>query len=351
MSRKLGREIFKIAATVSILAVAGTAFYAFYLEYNQPLNQLNDEMVKLEKELDRVSTLDRLRLTKDILAIKKDQVIIKNGIYAPLIQVIGAVGVFLTVYVGYKNFIVGRENGKTGQFSKAIELLGSSNNIVRLGGIYFLEKIMTGYADQYHWTIVETLVAFIESKCSKKLSGTNDSTEDEKIDIRAAIQVLAKRDVSKDKKEAVINLKHMNLQEIDLSGLELKNFIFSDSDLTGATLNDADLRGASLNNTNLSKAQLENIDFRETTLSPTELEDTNLQGAKFQGSILTDVNLQRATLIGANFTDAIITTTNFTGSNLRQAIFHNTQMDGETTETVRLTPQQWRGIRTIPPEP
>src|SRR6185369_11541131 len=52
------------------------------------------------------------------------------------------------------------------QFSKASELLMNDNITARLSGIYLFEKIMNN-SEEYHWTVIEILTAFIREKRSK----------------------------------------------------------------------------------------------------------------------------------------------------------------------------------------
>lgn len=103
----------------------------------------------------------------------------ENGIYPPLVQVIGGAILSVTAYVGYCNFKIGEENIKIGRknlkvteekqvterFSKAIEHLGNDKAIeIRLGGIYTLKQIAIDSPNEYHWTVMDILSAFMREK-------------------------------------------------------------------------------------------------------------------------------------------------------------------------------------------
>jgi Pentapeptide repeats (8 copies) len=222
---------------------------------------INNEQLKLE---------DRLKLTKDILVIEKDATTIQNGVYTPLIQVIGGAILSITAYVGYCNFEIGQKNLKvsedkqvTERFSKSIEHLGSGEIDIRLGGIYALEQIAFDSA-KYHWTIVEILSAFIREKRK------SDRTNPVGVDIQAALTVIGRRKVKQDPNDKVIDLR-----KISLVGVELHTN-FSKADFGGTNLNNANLSGANLSDANLSLTDLIGADLSNANLNGADLDNTYL---------------------------------------------------------------------------
>lgn len=79
----------------------------------------------------------------------------------------------------------------------------------------------------------------------------------------------------------IFNLGRVSLEDINLSGADIKM---------------ANLRNANLKGTNLSKTDLSNENFQDMDLRGANLEDANLQNADFRGANLTEVNLSFANL-------------------------------------------------------
>lgn len=257
---------------------------------------LHDKIENFQKETAQASINsgqlkleDRLKLKKDILVIEKDATTIQNGVYTPLIQVIGGAILSITAYVGYCNFEIGQKNLKvtedkqfTERFSKSIEQLGSEKIDVRLGGIYALEQIAFD-SGTYHWTIVEILSAFIREK--RPLNSTNPVG----IDIQAALTVIGRR-------KQYLKDKIIDLRKISLVGVELQNTNFSKADFGGTNLNNVNLSGANLNEANLSLTNLIGADLRGANLNEANLSFSNLIGADLSNAHLNGADLKNAHL-------------------------------------------------------
>ncbi|WP_264324826.1 pentapeptide repeat-containing protein [Romeriopsis navalis] len=96
-------------------------------------------------------------------------------------------------------------------------------------------------------------------------------------------------------------LKQVNLQDMDLRGVDL-----SEANLSRSNLNHADLRGAALNNgifflTSFNGANLQGADLSGASLDITDLEQANLQGANLCGAYLRGLDLSQVNLQGAYF--------------------------------------------------
>jgi uncharacterized protein YjbI with pentapeptide repeats len=331
------RKFKDVISAVAVSAVIIFAIYGYVHFYNQPLNQLNDDIAEFKKELGTISLLDRLKLTKDILAIKKDQVVVKNSLYTPLIQGLGTLGLFATAYVGYKNFVVARENGQVERFSKANEKLEASTSSLRRTGVYSLERVMNDCPDQYHEAIVDILTTFVVNKYKKNADEQATKNQQIEIDVLTAIEVLSRRDSSKDKKNRTIDLVDIDLSHIDLSGLTLKKFQFNDTflteaDLAGANLTDVNLTGAILIGANLTSADLTGANLTGANLTGANLSKAKLSKAKLIGTTLTE-----ATLTDADLTEADLTTANFTSAILREADFKKAKLANAILIGVNLT--------------
>jgi Pentapeptide repeats (8 copies) len=314
--QKISRSWSKVLIILAIILSAFIICICLWNVEQYNVNSLQDKIENFKKEAVQVSINneqlkpeDRLKLKKDILVIEKDATTIQNGVYTPLIQVIGGAILIITAYVGYCNFEIGQKNLEvtedkqvTERFSKSIEHLGSKEIEVRLGGIYALEQIAFDSA-KYQWTIVEILSAFIREK--RPLN----STDRIGIDIQAALTVIGRRKQYPNDK--VIDLRAVNLVEVeiqsaDLSGANLTVANLRGADLSKAILIRANLSGsiltcANLIGADLSKAILSHADLRGAKLIDTDLSDTDLIQAD-----LNDANLRGADLNNANFSHTLL---------------------------------------------
>jgi Pentapeptide repeats (8 copies) len=267
------------AQPLIILAIILSAFAICIFLWNVEqynVNVLQDKIENFKKEAVQVSINNeqlnpeyRLKLKKDILVIEKDATTIQNGVYTPLIQVVGGAILSITSYVGYCNFEIGQKNLEvtedkqvTERFSKSIEHLGNRKIDIRLGGIYALEQIAINSA-KYHWTIVEILSAFIREK------SRSNSADPVGVDIQAALTVIGRR-------KQYPNDKVIDLRKISLVGVELQNTNFRKVDFSRTNLSNANLSGANLSEANLSLTNLIGADLSNANLNGANLNNTHL---------------------------------------------------------------------------
>jgi uncharacterized protein YjbI with pentapeptide repeats len=370
-----------VILAIILLAVMACVFLWSIQQHN--INPLQDKIAVFKKEIEGVSSSnkknkieDNLRLRKDILVLEKDAITLQNGVYPPLVQVIGGAILSITAYVGYCNFEIGEKSLKVGEdkqvterFSKAIEHLGSDKIDIRLGGIYALEQIAVDSPEKYHWTIVEILSAFVrgkrqieelstdpsdseldlnEASQESPFNATSHKFEKVGIDIQTALTVLGRRNVVEDPKG-----KHIDLRKVNLVGVELPNANFSGAILCNAILCDVDFMGADLSN-----AYLNGVDLRKARLSFANLNDTDLTaapnanneivfvdlcdarlfGATFVKAKLSGADFDRAYLSGANFTDALLdNVNNFSNAILGGMKVNNNSLPGANFTGARLS--------------
>jgi hypothetical protein len=219
----------------------------------------------------------------------------------------------------------------TDRYNNAVTNLGSSSMDQRIGGIYALQRIMQDSARDQD-TIVRILSAFVRvhaplSASVSPLPAPRPSMSPSSpalgpsADIAAALDVLISRRHDKIYKVRPdlnnTDLAHVNLFEMDLSGM-----ILSGADFTGAQLFGADLQGANLGGTDfhgatLSQAHLFDVfagraDFSATDVSGADFHTDWLPGAKFAGADLRRASLNGTLLDGADFTDANLADTDLT---------------------------------------
>jgi hypothetical protein len=249
--------------------------------------------------------------------IENDLIAAENNARATLAQIIGGAVLLFGLYFTWKTVKIGNENLKVGQdnlriteegklterFSKAVELLGSENLELRLGGIYALERIARD-SQKDHWTVMEVLTAFVRERSimttppepappdpslTEKSSTSQESKPQQEVinvvttDIQAALTVIGRRKWSEQETaRQCLDFSIAALQRADLSWAMLKRANFRGADLTGADLTGADLREAILFGTDLTGANLTGARLGRARLLLATMDRAMLDGADLE---------------------------------------------------------------------
>jgi hypothetical protein len=97
-------------------------------------------------------------------------------------------------------------------------------------------------------------------------------------DIKAAMEVLARRKAAYDPPDLTIDLSHTNLRGIEARGIDLRRALLIEAQLQEADLRDASLQGASLTKANADEAQFDGA----TLDGATTFERVSLIGASLK---------------------------------------------------------------------
>ncbi|MDZ8183837.1 MAG: pentapeptide repeat-containing protein [Nostoc sp. ChiSLP02] len=193
----------------------------------------------------------------------------------------------------------------------AIEQLGNNTIEGTIAIINELEEIAHNHPE-YHWAIANILTDFIRRNASyipqEVISNPSIKVRG---DIQAALNVIARRDVSKDPEHEQLDLSHTNISGANLNKANLQQANLYQANLTGANLQEANLEGAILSAANLEGANLYSANLKGAILSASNLQGANLQGA----------NLHRASLYLANLQGVILNNAILDGANFREAKF------------------------------
>ncbi len=211
----------------------------------------------------------------------------------------------------------------TERFSKAVEQLGTGDNIEAIGGIYALERIARdSAADQP--TVMNVLTTFVREKTERDPQG-RCSDQPPTVGVQTALDVLAHR------------IPRDNDPRIDLSGQCLARVDLKRGDLHYATFEGADLRGANLEGLNLKAAGFDDADLRDARFEGGAYAGvagdpryavpiTNLSGASFRDADLTHASFSRAYLRNTFFHRADLTDAYLTNANLLSAFFNSADL-------------------------
>lgn len=199
-----------------------------------------------------------------------------------------------------RNAKAAEEGQITERFTQAIQQLGNEKIEIRIGGIYTLERIAQN-SPQDHWTVMETLSAFIRENApfqpSNEESNTNNQNSESeqskpRTDIQAAFTVIGRRNHKQDPPSKCINLSYSNLQGSDCSNSYLNNAIFFGSNLEQTNFEKAKLKGANFGNACLNKATLGNTELQEAHFGYAELHTANFAGSNLQGAFFGQAQLK-----------------------------------------------------------
>lgn len=193
---------------------------------------------------------------------------------------------------------VARQGQITERFTQAISQLANEQISSRVGAIYALERIARD-STRDHGPIMETLSAFLRERAQVKIGGDSPMSTLEarslrpSADVQAAVTVIGRRNLNN---EPTTN-QHcsplggpnfpcsLNLERVDLAGVDLSQGNFDRVDMRGARLAGANLTfasfvGADLGFTDLRVANFRLADLTEASLLQSVLEQTNFHLTK-----------------------------------------------------------------------
>ena len=240
-----------------------------------------------------------------------------------------------------KDIEIAQESQLTERFATAVKLLGDDKRSICLGGIYALERLAKDSIND-HWSIMETLSAFIRDNASWPPAENEDETEEAKdttesstpapkkdsetktsrITIQAALSVIGRRSKEGIEYEEEHSYQ-IDLSKSDLNGLNLRKAHLEGANLSGAHLDGANLYGANLKKAHLIKAHLDGAFLREA-----HLEGANLMRAHLEGAFLREAHLEGANLIGAHLEGANLYEAHLEGADLREAHLEGADLEG-----------------------
>jgi hypothetical protein len=179
------------------------------------------------------------------------------------------------------------------RFSRAVDQFGAAEANVRLGGIYALEGIARDSLE-HHPQVIEMLTAYVRERARWRPDDNEPphSTPELPTDVQAAMSVLARRDTSRDREGARLDLARTDLRGLEadrarLAGVRLVEAHLDTARLMEADLRDANLRNASLRRANLRRADLSGARLDDAQLGGTDFDDARLDGASFRSAHFT----------------------------------------------------------------
>lgn len=182
-------------------------------------------------------------------------------------------------------------------FRQAVDQLGSDKEEVRLGGIYSLERLAEDSVRD-HWTIMETLAAFIRRRAPWPPDLNTEKKSKPSTDIQTALTVLGRRK----HRDAENEHQRINLSETDLRGANLDRLHFEAANFSKTHLEEAILPQVYLFAANLTEAHLNNAYILNANLDRTFITRTIFDGADLRFTDLSQVvDWDKAIWTGAKY--------------------------------------------------
>jgi uncharacterized protein YjbI with pentapeptide repeats len=271
---------------------------------------------------------------------------------------ISFLGLSATIIAGigfYLNYQQGQEKLVTERFSTSVTQIGNTKEVVRIGGIYSLERIAKD-SPKDHWTIMEVLTAYVRQ--NSPLPPKGKAASPIPIDIQSALTVIGRRNSKQESAEKRLDLSFSNLSgaelwDANLSGAKLGGANLSEADLRGANLFRADLGQANLFRADLSEANLFRADLGQANLFRADLSEANLEGANLSsGANLAQANLSGANLSGAllmlaNLSEADLSEANLSGASFSEANLSEADLSEANLEGARLSGADLTGVEYL----
>ena len=164
----------------------------------------------------------------------------------------------------------------TDRITKATEQLGNTDSLViRLGGIYALERI-AGDSVRDHHAVMEIFSVYVREHAPLAMCKGMTLQPHPATDVQAILTAIGRRDEGRGRVDLALN----------------------GTCLRGAYLAHARLAGAGLTGADLAEANLTDADLRGTYLGNAHLANANLTGANLTGAHLANANLTGANLTG-----------------------------------------------------
>lgn len=224
----------------------------------------------------------------------------------------------------------------TDRFINAVKLLGDEKMEIRLGGIYALERIANDYPKD-HWTVMETLSAYVRNRAPAPVEEQVESEEKENqpkkkfnppIDIQAIITVIGRRKWRDKEGNNIIDLSNADLRGVKFSSHDGDKSHFEKVNFNNSHLEGADLRWANLEFAKLEETNLENAILQGVTLKGADLNRAQIKNSDLTMANLELANLEKSNLDGANLSGVRLNMARLSGSHLGGADLESAHLEG-----------------------
>lgn len=238
----------------------------------------------------------------------KDLLDAENDARGSLISTVGGLVLLGGLVFTARSYLATREGKVTDRYTAAVNQLGDDHLVVRLGGIYALERIARD-SERDRKTIIDILAALVRE------TARPPAEQQPAPDVTAALEVLSRlpgADLVREIDLRGVNLESLRLDGLVLPGADLTRACFKAAhlpaaDLRKAILDFADLTGATMSAAKIADARGTQAIFASATLDGADLRGASFVGATFEAASMAAVDLRRADLGSAVLDGATLT--------------------------------------------
>jgi uncharacterized protein YjbI with pentapeptide repeats len=239
-----------------------------------------------------------------------------------------------------------RQGQVADRFTRAVDQLSGSKLEQRLGGIYGLEQIAKESPESgTRLAVTEVLSAYVRQHAprSPKTSALRPPIEELRLrapDVQAIMTVLGRR-------ITLATDPRLDLQNVDLHGVNLVGARLARADFTGAQLQGAEFSRAHLPDTYFSDAELNDAGFDDAQLQRAEFVNAQLRNASFNNAQLQDAALDHAEMAGTALSEAHAQGGHFGHARLQGAYLGGAQLQGAIFVDAQLQKANLEGAQLL----
>ncbi len=213
---------------------------------------------------------DSFRSTKQ--TAQCDVVKLMSDLRDTTLKFYAGIGALIAGIFTIRSFRLSVRTRRSESFIKAVEQIGSKEELERVGGIYgFGILLRSAEPRDDYWRIMDILSAIVRKQAARQ-----DSTPREYVplDVEAALNVIGRRRkiVERDEPDASADLNTTDLRNAYLVGMRLEWAYFGFSDLTSANLRHAKLYAANFDEADLKGTQLHGADLTAAVITQQQLD-------------------------------------------------------------------------------
>jgi len=130
------------------------------------------------------------------------------------------------------------------------------------------------------------------------------------------------------------NLQNANLTSLDLQNVNLTASLLMGSDFSGSNMSQANLSISDVSGAYFSQSILQSSDFTIVNGDRANFSGADLQMANFRGALLTSANFSMANCSMADMSDCDLANANFDGANIHETSIENSIITGTIFEKI-----------------
>jgi hypothetical protein len=285
-----------MVATIAGLLLLATFMFLLVALPSVVVDPLSDQQVSgLGEQAQLAARLDVERVRNELRIV----ILQATG---GIVIVAGGIATWVNVTISRRRHDLDRAGQIAEQFSRAVSQLDGTQEAVRIGGIYALERIAVDSARDID-SVADVLCAIIRHRArktaghSRRRRSVRDPIEylrHRNPEAQVALTVLGR--MPREGTRLPLSLYDSDLRRADLRSANMSEARLSGSNLAYSLMNDALFVNARMLGFDLSGADARRADFRNAALIRATLVDTDFSNADLSGADLSNATIRKVRL-------------------------------------------------------